>query len=429
MTSTLRIASVSSEVSPFSKAGGLADVSRSLPRAFTHRGHRAIIVTPLHGVIDRERHGLRILAREIPVTTEPDTVRTMDVWTAAVPAGEPPVYFIDRPAYFSSRSYIYGAPDENRRFLFFNRAVLALLEYLRFAPDVIQCHDWQSGLIPYFLRRPNTPIAPSVARARTLFTIHNLTFQLGHDWWTIPAARKDGGQKLLPSFDDRDAVECINFAKRAILHADAINAVSPQYAREILTKNFGQDLHRILQSRQDRLYGILNGIDYDDFNPATDPGLAQTYTADTLERKVENKLEIQRRMRLPVDPTIPLIGMVSRITEQKGFDLLLEIADSLLRRRIQVLVLGGGDPGYEARLRILARRHPKRVACHLEFNTDIATLVYAGSDMLLMPSHFEPSGLGQMIALRYGAIPIVRATGGLVDSVTDYNPKTGKGNG
>jgi starch synthase len=177
------------------------------------------------------------------------------------------------------------------------------------------------------------------------------------------------------------------------------------------------------------LYGILNGIDYEDYNPATDPGLARNFTADTIGEKEVNKTAVQKYFGLPHDPSVPLIGMVSRITEQKGFDLLLDIADVLLRQDVQLVILGGGDPRYETALRKLCKKHPKRAGCHLEFDTNIETLVYAGTDMLLMPSHYEPSGLGQMIALRYGSVPIVRATGGLADSISNYNPRTRKGNG
>lgn len=415
------------EVAPFSKAGGVADVARSLPKALHRLGHTIIVVTPLHGSIDCEKNNLRMVASNVPLHIDASATRYADFWRGELTEGLP-VYFIDNRKYFSSHKRIYGSSYQNTRYLFFDLAVFKLLAFLTVTPDVIHCNDWQTGLIPHFLNsrfRKN----PLFANTRTVYTIHNLTFQFGRDWWTLKSKEKDDGRSPLPDFSNKAKVENVNFAKRAILNADLISTVSETYAEEILTHEFGQDLHRILLNRKDRLFGIVNGIDYFDYNPETDPGIYRNYTVDSLQVKVKNKLFLQRELSLPQDEKIPVVGMVSRLTEQKGFDLLREIVEPLMRLDLQVAVLGGGEKLYVQFLRNCIRRYPRKFAGHLEFSAQLATRFYAGSDMFLMPSRFEPCGLGQLISLRYGSVPIVHATGGLVDTVTDYNPRTEHGNG
>ncbi len=427
MPAKLTIVSVAAETAPFSKAGGIADVARALPRALHRLGHTVVAVTPLHGSIHVVEQKLEKIASNVPVVIDEHATRYADFWRSELMEGLP-VYFIDNHKYFSSHKRIYGSTYQNTRYLFFDVAVFKLLTLLNIAPNIMQCHDWQTGLIPQLLstRFRNEPLFRAT---RTVYTINNLTFQFGQDWWRVPTRWKDDGRGALPPFTDKRRVEHTNFAKRAILHADIINTVSETYREEILTQEFGQDLHRILHHRQDRLFGIVNGIDLYDYNPATDPGLYRNYDADSLHVKTKNKLFLQRSLGLPEDASTPVIAMVSRISEQKGFGLLRDIVESLLRMDLQFAVLGGGDREYVQFLRSVMRKHPKRFAGKLEFSADIATQFYAGSDMFLMPSRFEPCGLGQLISLRYGSVPVVRATGGLVDTVTDYNPRTEKGNG
>lgn len=426
-SSRLSIVSVFAEVAPFSKAGGVADVGRSLPKALHRLGHTMIVVTPLHGSIDVEKHNLKRIATNIHLEIDETATRDVDFWRAELLPGLP-VYFIDNSKYFSSHKRIYGTQYQNTRYLLFDLAVFKLLNFLNFSPDILHCHDWQTGLIPHFL---NTRFRENelLRNTRTVYTIHNLTFQFGQDWWTIPGNRRDDGRSPLPPFVEKKKIERVNFAKRAILHADIINTVSETYAAEILQKEFGQDLHRILQNRKERIFGIVNGIDYFDFNPSTDPGLYRNYDFDSLNIKAKNKAFLQRELGLPEEAHIPVIGMVGRITEQKGYDLLRDILDTLLRLDVQFAILGGGDKTYVNFLRTAMHRHSKKFAGHLEFDVNLATRYYAGTDMFLMPSRFEPCGLGQLISLRYGSVPIVRATGGLVDTITDFNPKTGHGNG
>ena len=428
MAKPLKIVIVSSEVDPFSKTGGLADVARSLSKALKGLGHKIIVITPLYGTIDKKKHHLKQIFKDIEIEIDSQTTLKASYWQGEL-MNKLPIYFIDNGEYFSQKSYIYGSREENARFLFFDLAVIKLIELLNFMPDVIHCHDWHTGLIPYFIKKrlSQNPIFKKVA---SVFTIHNLSFQMGNSWWEVPQEKKDDGHSDLPSFGSKE-LKFINFARRGILYSDLVNTVSETYAEEILKAEFGQGLNRILRAKnkKGRFFGIINGIDQADYNPATDPGLAANYTQKTLSKMIENKIFLQKKFNLPQNPDIPILGMVTRITEQKGFDLLIKIIDTLLRLNLQLVLVGGGNKHYEKFFRKLSKKNPKKVAAHLEFEAKYATQIYAGSDMFLMPSRFEPCGLGQLISLRYGSVPIVRATGGLLDTITDFNPKTGKGNG
>jgi len=427
-TKKLRIAHVASEVDPFSKTGGLADVTNSLPRAIKKIGHKTIIITPLYSeLVDKKKNNLKLIAEMVKIELSKGVTIEANFWQGELEK-DLPVYFIENNKYFGQRKNLYGSKHENARFFFFNLAALQLLKTINWQPDLIHCHDWHAGLIPYFLKRrfQNDDFFKTTA---SLFTIHNLLFQAGHNWWKIPSNLKDDGYSRLPIFSHSPKVERINFAKRAIINADLINTVSEKYAQEILTKNFGQDLHIILQNRKDRLFGIVNGIDYDDYNPKTDPGLRCNYDSRSLGNKAANKKYLQRYFKLPENPNAPLLGMVTRIAEQKGFDLVTKMAEDILKLDIQFVIMGSGEKTYESFFKKIQKKYPKKVGIHLEFDAERATSVYAGSDMFLMPSRFEPCGLGQLISLRYGSIPIVREVGGLADTITDFNPKTKKGNG
>ena len=427
MKTSLNIVSISFEVDPFSKQGGLADVARSLPKALKKLGHKVTVITPLHSVTNPKEFNLKLVKEKVNFNIDQDTKGNFNLWQGELANGLY-VYFIDHGRYFAASKSVYKSSYGNSRFYFFNAAALETIKLLKIMPDIIQCHEWHAGLIPYLLKSKfkNDPLLKDTA---SVFTIHNLAFQMAQDWWEVPNEKKDDGRGSLPSFEDKKSIESINMAKRAIAHADAINTVSEQYAKEILTPKFGQALHRVLQNRKDRLFGIVNGIDYNDYNPATDPGPYINYDVNSLHLKTKNKLALQAMFDLPENPKIPLIGIASRLTEQKGYDLLVDVLDPLLRLNIQLVVMGGGDAKYEQLFRKVAKKHPKKVSVHLTFEPKHATKVYAGSDMFLMPSRFEPCGLGQLISLRYGSIPIVRSTGGLADTITDYNALTSKGNG
>lgn len=429
MTGTkLQIVHVASEVEPFSKTGGLADVGSSLPKAIKELKHKVIVITPLYsGIVNKKKHGLKLIAKDVKIELSEGINMEADFWRGELD-NSLPIYFVENNKYFGKRKRLYGSKHENARFFFFNLAVLKLLKTIKFQPDLIHCHDWQTGLIPYFLKR-RFQKDKFFTKTATIFTIHNLLFQFGHNWWKVRSNLRDDGTSRLPKFEHSPAVERINFAKRAIINAEIVNAVSEQYAEEILTKDFGQDLHRILQNRKDKLFGIVNGIDYDDFNPKTDPGLYRNYSFDSLNKKAKNKTYLQKYFKLPLKPKVPLLGMVTRITEQKGFDLVMKIIEDILQLDVQFVIMGSGEKTYESFFKKIQKKHPKKTGTHLEFDAKRATSVYAGSDMFLMPSRFEPCGLGQLISLRYGSIPIVRSVGGLADTVTDFNPQTKKGNG
>lgn len=424
----LNIVSISSELDPYSKTGGLADVARSLPRALNRMSHKIICLTPLYGqIIDKKKHNLKLFKEKVKVKIDEKNSAYVNYWRTELSKGLP-IYFIENEKYFSRKKELYGSPHENARFLLFNLAALKLLIKLRFEADIIHCHDWHTGLIPYFLRRDfqNSEV---LKKAASVFTIHNLTFQFGCNWWEVPIAKRDKGRNGLPELDNPD-IENVNFAKRAILNADVINAVSEQYAKEIMERDFGQDLHRILKNRQERVFGIVNGIDYNDYNPRNDPGLYRNFDYYSSHLKTKNKLHLQKMFNLPQDENIPVISMITRIAEQKGFDLIRDISDILFRFNLQLIIIGDGDKKYMDKIKELMKKHPKKLYANLKWSSSKdTTKIYAGSDMLLMPSRFEPCGVMQMIAMRYGAVPIVRHVGGLVDTVDDYDPYYRTGNG
>ncbi len=430
MSKPLKILFVTTDLSPFSKAGGLGDVSRSLPKALSKIGHDVRIIMPRHGVINEEKHNIKLIKDNLKVRIQKNTEINFRVKKGNL-IENLPVYFVDKFKYFGGRNKIYGYKDENQRFMFFNFAVFEAVRNVDgWIPDVIHCNDWHNGLIPYLLKA-NFRKEEIFKKTRTIFTIHNLTFQFGKDWWAIDKKEQDDGISKLPDFKDRHKINRVNFTRRGIISADIINTVSEQYAEEVTQKKFGQDLYDILAIKHEekRFFGIINGIDYKEYNPQTDPGLWKNYDYNSLEKKVINKMKLQEDFGLEINDDIPVIAMATRITEQKGFDLILEIIDALIRLDMQLILVGSADPYYKKIFKKLSKKNPKKVATHLKFETKKITRVYAGSDMFLMPSRFEPCGLGQMISLRYGSIPIVRETGGLSDTITNYNPRTKKGNG
>lgn len=337
-----------------------------------------------------------------------------------------PIYFIENVSYFSKSRKIYGSSHENARFLIFNVAALKLLSLLKKPVDIIHCHDWQSGLVPYYLKT-DFRYSKTLKKAKTVFTIHNLIFQFGHNWWEVPLEYKDYGRSRLPHLSDK-RIEYINFAKRAILSADIINTVSEQYRQEIMTKKFGQDLHRILKNRSRKLYGIINGIDYNTYNPEKDESLHKVYSYETVEHKTANKRYLQNKIGLPEDKKIPILCTTSRVTFQKGFNLILKIMEPLLKMDLQLVFMGDGNKEYIQPIKKLQRKFPKKIVW-LPFDQEMETLLYAASDLFLLPSNHEPCGINQLIAMRYGCIPVVREIGGLYDTVDNFNPAEKKGNG
>jgi len=429
MSKRLKIVHISSEVAPYSKTGGLGDVARSLPKALSRLGHEVIIITPLYGrLINKKANKLKLIFPEVSLRLNSQEKIRVNYWQGYLLPGLP-VYFIECKKFFSKHSRLYGSGRENARFLVFSVAALKLLSLLKFSADIIQCHDWQTGLIPYYLKT-DFRYSKTLKKAKTIFTIHNLIFQLGHNWWEIVPADKDYGLGKIPHLAD-SKLETINFAKRAILSADFINTVSEQYREEIMTKKFGQDLHRILKHRARRLVGIINGIDYNTYNPEKDPGLHKCYSFRNPEFKAENKIYLQKTFNLPVDKDRPVFCLTSRVTFQKGFELIIKIAPQLVNLDAQFIIIGAGDRKYIKELQRLARKYPEKlvvIPSH-EANQKYETLVYAGSDFFLLPSIHEPCGINQLIAMRYGCVPIVREIGGLYDTVENFSPTLRTGTG
>jgi starch synthase len=422
----LKIVHIASEVAPFSKTGGLGDVARSLPKALKRLGHEVIIITPLYGrIIDKKEKGLKLIFSDIVLRLNSQESIAVNYWQGYL-MEDLPVYFVECKKFFSKHKKLYGSTRENARFLVFNVASLKLLSLLKFPVDVIHCHDWQTGLIPYYLKT-DFRYSKTLKKAKTVFTIHNLIFQLGHNWWEIAPEKKDYGRGRLPHLEDPN-LENINFAKRAIMSADIINTVSEQYRKEIMTKKFGQDLNRILKNRSEKLFGIINGIDYNTYNPEKDKTLHEVYSATTVMRKAANKTYLQKKIGLPVKAQIPMLCTTSRVTFQKGFNLILKIIDLLLKTDAQLVFMGDGSKEYIKPIKKLQRKFPDRIIW-LPFDQQLETLLYAASDLFLLPSNHEPCGINQLIAMRYGCIPVVREIGGLYDTVDDFNPALKSGTG
>jgi starch synthase len=410
----LRIAFAAAEVAPYAKVGGLADVVGSLPQALATLGHEVSVYLPLHGSIDRDRFGL---AAEGPARTVTYGGARARVSYPSLTRDGVRTVFVASPRI--GREKVYGYPDDAKRYALFCRAVAE--DLAGHEPDVVHAHDWHAALLVPLVAGP---YRQALLRAATVFTIHNLAYQ-GR---TARAVLELAGLDRPEPLSVEAAGEC-NPMARAIAAADVVSTVSERYAEEILTPEFGEGLEKLLRERRGDLYGIVNGIDTAAFDPATDRHIARTYTAEDQSGKAECKVALQRESRLSVDGTRPLLGVVGRLVEQKGVDLLTAVAPKVIDEGSQLAVLGTGEPAYEEQWRVLAASHPDRVALTLGFDAALAQRIYAGADLFLMPSRFEPCGLGQLISLRYGTIPVVRAVGGLADTVRDVDADGQRGNG
>ncbi len=421
----LKVLLAGAEVVPFAKTGGLADVMGSLPKALTAMGNDARIVLPRYQGIDDVKTVTDFPVR-IGGRTETCIVRQSHI-EAKLPEGgtkQVPVYFIDNYHYYD-REGIYCHFDDAERFAFFDLAVLEMLKQIEFQPDVIHCNDWQSGLIPFLLKEKYSRHDPFYSRTATVFTVHNLLYQGNYspDFMKIIGI---GSEYFNPN--SLEFYGQVSFMKAGLVYGDVINTVSKRYAQEIQTPEFGLGFEGLLRKRSQDLHGIVNGINYHEFNPETDPRIFRAYNSRSVQDKYENKFSLQKEMDLPVRD-VPVIGLVSRLVDQKGLDLIPEIVDEMLKEDIQFIVLGEGDRYYEEMFAGIRDRYPQKMGLYIGYNGILAQRIYAGSDMFLMPSKFEPCGLGQLISLRYGTVPIVRATGGLADTIVDYDMDTNSGNG
>ncbi|WP_129124499.1 glycogen synthase GlgA [Geomonas oryzae] len=422
----MKILFVASEVTPFAKTGGLADVASALPKTLRTLGHDVRIMMPFYSVV--ERGGMAVRKGRKSASVMVDGVEKKGFLRQAA-LGEIPVYLIENKEYFS-RDELYGTPggdypDNAQRFSFFCRCVLELLKKMDFRPDIIHCHDWQTALIPHYLKheRKNDPF---FARTGIIFTIHNLAYQ---GLFPREELSTMGLSKECFTIDWLEFYGKINLLKAGILAADIVTTVSENYCREICTPEMGCGLHGVLQTRKDDLVGILNGLDYEEWNPAMDKEIMKNYSHASLSGKMVDKIGLQRLMGLASAPETPVFGMVSRMVAQKGFDLIAELLPEIAKAPMQFVMLGSGEERYVKAFTDIKAAGARNVAFAAGFDHSLAPKIYAGSDMFLMPSFFEPCGLGQLIAMRYGTVPVVRRTGGLADSVFDPrdNDKTPNG--
>jgi starch synthase len=412
----MRVLFVAAEVAPYMKTGGLADVAGALPGALRAAGHDVRVVTPLFRAV-RERGVPRTPTLGASFVTAGDRIEELRI--TRFTEADTPTYLLDIPAAFD-RPTVYGDGDDHRRFLLFTRGVLALMQHLRevdgWQPEVVHAHDWHSALVANYIK---TTLAYTFGHIATVFTIHNLAYQGQFAPGTLGlTGLGEGG--LIEDRVGPGIAGTFNFMARGIAFSDVVTTVSPTYASEIMGSEYGERLDGLLRTRRNRVAGILNGIDAAAFDPATDPHLAAAFDADAPAGKAVCKAALQEELGLPIAADRPLLGIVSRLVEQKGVDLIDAVVPWLMRQTdAQLVVLGSGASHLEDVFRHHAYHNQGRIVLRLGFNAPLAQRIYAGSDAFLMPSRFEPCGLGQMIALRYGSVPIVRATGGLSDTVRE----------
>lgn len=429
MTEPLKIAMIASECVPFAKTGGLADVVGALPKTLSKMGHDVIVILPLYTSINYQKYGLERYFETLGVWMG-DTQEWCSVHTTTRSEGVR-VFFIEFNKYFD-RDGVYNDkqfrdyPDNPRRFAFLTRAGLQLCRDLPFEADILHVHDWQTALGSAYLKVWHWNDAV-LGRTASVLSIHNVSYQgvyssdhfpyIGLQWWNFTHDKlEDHGR--------------INFLKGGIQYADMITTVSPTYARETRTAELGMGMGKYLYERGDDYVGILNGVDYTEWNPEIDTLIPATYSVDAMEGKVSCKRELQKRFKLDIDSNIPLLGIVSRFANQKGLQLFAEVIQQVIENMaVQIVILGSGDPSLETFYDELPKRYPGRVGSFIGYNNQLAHWIEAGSDFFIMPSFYEPCGLNQIYSLKYGTLPIVRATGGLDDTVEQYQESTGAGTG
>lgn len=413
----MKVLFAASEAYPFAMSGGLADVAGALPKALRSRFVGCRVVMPLYGTVSEEmRSKMKFITHiTVPVAWRRQYCGIFEAHIDGV------IYYLLDNQYYFKRDTLYGHYDDAERFAFFSRAVLEIIPYIDFTPDIIHCNDWQTAMIPVYKDRfYHEGIYKDI---KTVFTIHNIQYQGKYGYELL-------GDVLGLSESDSHLVEyesCVNLMKGGIECADRVTTVSRTYAEEILTSWFSHGLDEILKLRQFKLSGIVNGIDVDVYNPETDPLIYEGFSAENLEGKAVNKAKLQEEMGLPVKPDVPVIGIVSRLVSHKGFDLVKRVFEDMLKADIQFAILGSGEWEFETFFYGMKEKYPDKVGLRLGFIPQLAHRIYAGADIFLMPSKSEPCGLAQMVALRYGTIPIVRETGGLKDTIQDSGD--GKGNG
>ena len=434
MPSKLNVLFVASEVAPFAKTGGLADVANSLPKALKNLKHDVRIFMPRYRQINDRKFVLRDVIRlqDIKLTVG-DREITFNIKSAFLPGTKIQVYFLDYKPFFD-RDGLYvdpktgkDYPDNDERFILFNKAAIEILKILHWQADVIHCNDWQSALIPVYIKTVHAN-DPFFSKIHTLLTIHNIGYQ--GNFGTESFVKTGLPGELFYPTGPVEFYGNFSFLKSGIYFVDKINTVSPTYAQEIQqSSEYGFGMEGLLRERSKDVHGILNGVDYSDWDPSVDTHIPVNYDIKTLNKKSENKKALLEESGLPFDENIPLIGTVSRLADQKGFDILAKAMDNLMKMDLEYVLLGTGDPKYHKIFEALRKKYPQKISAQLKFDNRLAHLIEAGSDMFLMPSKYEPCGLNQMYSLRYGTIPIVRKTGGLADTVVNFNAENRSGTG
>jgi len=404
----MKIAVCASEVVPFAKTGGLADVAGALPLELELLNQEVIIIMPRYKCIQESKFKIQRL--------NPDISYSVIGKNSGVK-----VYFIEKDAYFN-RDGLYGDktgdyPDNLERFSYYSKRALDLLKEINFRPDIIHCHDWQSALIPVYLKTLYRD-SPFYKNIKTLLTIHNIGYQGLFSKEEFPKLSLDWS---LFNIEGLEFYGKINILKGGIEFSDSISTVSPTYSQEMQTKQFAFGLEGVLNKRRESISGILNGLDYSIWNPETDKFILKNYSLKNIEAKSQNKEELQRISNLPLKKDVPVFGIVSRLAQQKGFDILTEAIARICKMNLELIILGTGDLRYHILLKNIAKKYPKVISLRLKFDDSLAHKIYAGSDIFLMPSKYEPCGLGQMISMAYGTIPLVFKTGGLADTVSSAN--------
>jgi len=424
----LKILFASSEVVPFAKTGGLADVSGALPRAIKAQGHDVRVIMPKYRTANSQRFGFKSLDRSLAIPLG-GGVHIVYILEAEL-EGSLPVYFIDYKPYFD-REELYGTPegayeDNAERFILFSRAVLEATEAIGFQPDVIHCNDWQTGLVPVYLKKLYKKDS-FFHKTAIVLTIHNIAYQGTFPKETLSLAGLSE-EEFTP--EKLEFYGQVGFLKGGLVYADVLNTVSATYSKEIQSSpEFGYGLEGVLAHRSQDLYGILNGIDYDEWNPARDELIPVNYTLGEIYKKKECKRALLEENNLPTNLDWPFLGMISRLAKQKGLDIVGEAIQQMMKLDLYFILLGTGEEEYHRLFSSIGRKYAAKAAIRITFDNALAHRIYAGCDLFLMPSRYEPCGLGQMISLAYGTAPVVNRTGGLADTIEEFEPETGKGNG
>ncbi len=424
----LKILFVVAESSPYARVGGVSVVVNALARSLNALGHDARVIMPKFGFIDEKLYNLRLVTEGLKVPTGDTSTPYLSCNIKQHSLNGVTTYFLENMEYYELRANVYGYIDDPIRWALLNRGALEFVLSGGFVPHVIHCNDWQCGILPNYVKTlyKSDEVLSKIA---TVFTIHNLKFQGMFDPKNISEMDFDDGWSDVASFFDTRLLSQ-NFLRRGVMHADAVSTVSKSYAKEIMTPEYGEGLDKLICELREKIFGIVNGIDYEEMNPATDPLLEKNYDIRSLDDRFVNKEALQKEFDLKVDRSIPILGFVGRLDSQKGVDLMVSVLDKILRRyEVQFVQVGGGDGWLTELLQNLKNNYPQKVGVYPHPNFTLPRLVFGGSDVVLFPSRFEPCGVVQLEAMRYGAIPLVRGVGGLKDTVSPFDTVSQKGTG